>query len=194
MNAEPPTARFQMEHQPRRPGYARRYVKKRDMEFAANLMATATSLGIASDDFRHIESQSLPALVQRCNFAFPELPLLLWWPHSNGRAEGTSSAAYASHQFMDQLGYQRIPELIPDSTEPIWMFTENWGKVERRGFDALVAFDTTPTHAHDVIDDSHGFEYMLVSQTLDWLIAENDHGYLIVSGDDVVRRLNEIVT
>ncbi|WP_442510497.1 hypothetical protein SH528x_002122 [Novipirellula sp. SH528] len=25
MNAEPPTARFQMEHQPRRPGYARRY-------------------------------------------------------------------------------------------------------------------------------------------------------------------------
>jgi len=25
MNAEPPTARFQMEHQPRRPGYAGRY-------------------------------------------------------------------------------------------------------------------------------------------------------------------------
>ena len=25
MNAEPPTARFQVEHQPRRPGYAKRY-------------------------------------------------------------------------------------------------------------------------------------------------------------------------
>jgi hypothetical protein len=36
MNAEPPIARFQMEHQPRRPGYARRYATPRATKLAAD--------------------------------------------------------------------------------------------------------------------------------------------------------------
>jgi hypothetical protein len=164
------------------------------MDFAADLIANATSLGITSDAFRLVDSQSLPSLIQDCNRAFPDLPLLLWWPHPKAGVAQPPSNPCTSHQFMDQLGYQRIPALVPHSTERIWMFAENWGKTERRGFDALIAFETTPTHAHDVIGESHGFEYVLVSQTFDWLIAENDHGYLMVSGDDVVTRLKEIVT
>ena len=74
------------------------------------------------------------------------------------------------------------------------MFTENWGKIDRRGFDALIAFDTTPQYAHDVIGESHGFEYMLVSHSLDWFIAENDHRFLIVCGGSVVDRLRQLVT
>ena len=164
------------------------------MEFAADLIANATSRGIAPEDFRLVDAQSVPSLIQECNHAFPDIPLLLWWPHPKRAVDEPPLDSCASHQFIDQLGYQKIPDLAPHPTERIWMFAENWGKTERHGFDALIAFETTPTHAHDVIGESHGFEYVLVSQTFDWLIAENDHGYLMVSGDDVVSRLKEIVT
>ncbi|QDV47303.1 hypothetical protein Enr13x_72120 [Stieleria neptunia] len=164
------------------------------MEFAADLIAKATSLGLAPDDFRLVDAQSVPTLVHDCNHAFPDIPLFLWWPHPKRETGEPPSESFTSHQFIDQLGYQRIPELVSDQTERIWMFAENWGMVDRRGYDALVAFHTTPRHAHDVIGESHGFEYILVSQTLDWLIAENDHRYLIVSGCSVVDRLREITT
>ncbi|WP_413431632.1 DUF6756 family protein [Crateriforma spongiae] len=161
------------------------------MNFTAYLVANAKSLGIESSDFRPVDSSLLPGLVHRCNESFPQIPAFLWWPHPTTRPEAPPAA---SRQFLDQLGYQRIPRLVSDPSERVWMFTENWGKIDRRGFDAAIVFDTTPICAHDVIGESHGFEYIIVSQTFDWFIAENDHRFLIVSGDDIVDRLEEIMT
>ena len=45
MNAEPPIARFQLEHQPQRPGYAKRSVTK--MSDALCQLATTTVAGFA---------------------------------------------------------------------------------------------------------------------------------------------------
>ena len=44
MNAEPPTARFQMEHQPRRPGYARRYSNESVMTRPTKVVLPVLSL------------------------------------------------------------------------------------------------------------------------------------------------------
>ena len=162
-----------------------------EMSFADDLLRNAASIGIAPDAFRPIDSTLLPELVLRCNESFPSIPSFLWWPHSPAQVD---TPGMISHQFLDQLGYQRIPSLVSDPSEPIWMFAENWGRTDPRGFDALIAFHTTPFHAHAIIDESHGFEYILVSQSLDWLIAENDHRYLFVAGDFLTDRFKDIVT
>ena len=47
MNAEPPVARFQMEHQPRRPGYARRYAPGIKMEESSLLKSLAKPIETA---------------------------------------------------------------------------------------------------------------------------------------------------
>jgi hypothetical protein len=43
MNAEPPTARFQMEHQPRRPGYARRSSASQMFDWLRKLLSKSTT-------------------------------------------------------------------------------------------------------------------------------------------------------
>jgi chloramphenicol 3-O-phosphotransferase len=46
MNAEPPTARFQMEHQPRRPGYARTLSAQVNAPVIDFEFGTSTSLSV----------------------------------------------------------------------------------------------------------------------------------------------------
>ena len=77
MNADPPTARFQMEHQPRRPGYARRYapmVLSMRIVTLAGIVCLGFLLGCGADNESPTALPSAPAQQEsNVDDAFPRL-------------------------------------------------------------------------------------------------------------------------
>jgi len=75
MNAEPPIARFQMEHQPRRPGYARRYPANSSMHKALTVAVTCVILIGCRDAMEHPDTNLAPDLPVTGKFLVPQVEL-----------------------------------------------------------------------------------------------------------------------
>jgi hypothetical protein len=91
-----------------------------------------------------------------------------------------------SRQCLDDAGWRQLSRIAPGRREDAaWFIAENGQGGEPR----LFVFEASPATIQDVVGNSHGFEYVIVSQHMDWLLAENHHGYIIAVGSPAIERL-----
>jgi hypothetical protein len=53
-------------------------------------------------------------------------------------------------------------------------------------------FESSPAVVQRVLGNSHGFEYLVVSKDLEWLIAEDHHSCMLAVGHPVIERLKAV--
>lgn len=92
-----------------------------------------------------------------------------WWEHLIGEQW--------SQEVEDAWKY--LPALCPD--EKVWFIP-----LEEHG---SAIYECTPSVVSRVLGESPAFEYALVGKSLDWILIENHHNYLIGCGGAITRRL-----
>jgi hypothetical protein len=83
-----------------------------------------------------------------------------------------------------------LQALIP-ADEPLWFVAETRGGGQKRHGNFWL-YESTVAAICAVLRETHAFEYYLVSRTMDWLICENHHDCLCVSGAVMVQRLSHV--
>jgi hypothetical protein len=96
------------------------------------------------------------------------------------------TASYRDH---DGRGWEWVGRIAPDPDERVWFIAENW----HGGSPPCYVFEGRPAAVVGVLGNSHGFEYLMASKRLEWLIAEDHHGVIVVAGQAVVDRLERVV-
>lgn len=81
-----------------------------------------------------------------------------------------------------------MTQIAPSPAAPVWFISQNWTSDTPR----LVAFSGTAQAVQAVLENSHGFEYIVVGRELDWLFAEDHEHCLSVAGAEAVERLAAI--
>jgi hypothetical protein len=84
---------------------------------------------------------------------------------------------------MDDDGWRRIPEIVPDPKESVWFI------VEEDQLPHYPVFETTPKIACQIIAECYGFEFYLIAKNYDWLVCETHHGAIHAIGSPVEQRL-----
>ncbi len=100
-----------------------------------------------------------------------------WWWEAFPQSESMS--------FADDLGYQRVPNLVPNADERCWFI------VEGQDSGPFPVYDASPKEAVSIIGECFGFEYYIVPKDLSWLLCENHHGTVVGCGkpvEDAIRR------
>ncbi len=156
----------------------------KESSHAKHLLECARELGLPEDVFHLVPRREWPELLSAIESRFGDNLSFLWW-HSNI----PSSMPRKSKHIDDQTGFQMISHLVPEPLEPIWFVCENWGAVEPRGCDRMIVFEATAIAIEQVVGESYGFEYVLVSKDLDWMIGENHHDVVFAVGTLVANRL-----
>ncbi len=151
--------------------------------FRDRLAANAAEVGLGPDQFDPLPDHRAAEVASSIEVRFGDSVQMLWW--------GTDSpcdSPSASRHFEDDRGWSWIDRIAPQADDAAWFIAENWGGGSPRCF----VFEATPTAVRAVLGNSRGFEYLLASKRLDWLIAENHHSVVIVVGQAVVDRLRQL--
>jgi hypothetical protein len=143
----------------------------------ANVERSIRELGIDTKlrPYSHAEAQRL---YDELESRFAEKKGARWiWEHLR--------LPSSSRQFSDQRAFERLPRLIPNSSEELVF-------IPGSDNDTVCAYRGTIDVITAVIADCSAFEYCVTPLGMDWLVCENHHGVLIAVGDPVVSRLPEI--
>jgi hypothetical protein len=90
-----------------------------------------------------------------------------------------------SRNFDDDRAFERLPQLVLDSTENLVFFPASDG-------DLVFAYRGTIVAIVRILGDCSFMEYCIVPATLEWLLCENHHGALIAVGEPVASRLRAL--
>ena len=86
-------------------------------------------------------------------------------------------------QFLDDKGFEKITEIVPDENECVWFV------VEEDQLPFYPIFESTPSAIKKVIGECYAFEYYIIPKSKEWLLCENHHGYLIGIGESITNKL-----
>jgi hypothetical protein len=148
--------------------------------FLDYLMQMALEAGLDADEFRPLPEGAAAAVIHALKGRFGDSVRMLWW-----RAAPACDLPAASRRFCEDRGWDQVERLAPDAEVPVWLVAENW----YGGSPDCFVFETTPSATRRVLGKSHGFEYLVASRGLDWLLAEDDHSVITAVGRPVVERL-----
>lgn len=151
--------------------------------FRDELLATAAGVGLGLSQFRSLPDEQGIEVASAIESRFGGSVRLHWW--------GTDSPCdlpAASRHFSDDQGWAFVDLITPDPEQSVWFVAENFGGGSPRCF----VFEAKPSAIRAVLGNSHGFEYLLASKQLDWLIVEDHHSVVVVVGQAVVDRLNRL--
>ena len=148
--------------------------------FRDYLLGSAAEIGVEAVEFCPLADDEASVVAEVEGKRFGSSIRFLWWC-----PDGPPVTPSAAHQFQDDQGWAELAHIAPNPNEPVWLIAENWYS-ERP---AYFVFEGTPAVIQRVLGNSLGFEYVVVSKRLEWLIAEDDHSVVQVVGSPVVGRL-----
>ncbi len=148
------------------------------------LLSCAAEVGLKPDQFKPILDDSLKELVsEQVKVNFGNTIRCRFWSPTNYMPDLVATG----HRFKDSEGWKRLVYICPDPDESVWFICEDWGK------EGILIFAGSPSTIEQVLGNSHGFEYFLVSSQYDWLIGEEDHGVLFAVGELVASKLLSLI-
>ena len=136
-------------------------------------------LGLRESDIRLLPAEENRALYESLVERFVSGGDRRWWWEA-------FKEETASQVFDDGMGFQRIPELVPDAKEKLWFVVEEYQ------MEFYPIYETTAEVAAAVIGECYGFEYYLVPKDQRWLICENHHNRVIGLGNSVINKLGGV--
>lgn len=148
--------------------------------FRDYLMRCASEAGLGPDDLRPLPDGPAAEVAAAIAGRFGDAVRLLWLP-----AGPPCGLPVASRHFEDDRGWDRVARLAPDPEAPVWLAAENWRGATPRCY----VFESRPAAIRRVLGEAHGFEYLVASRRLDWLLAEDHHSVMTAVGAPVVERL-----
>jgi hypothetical protein len=87
--------------------------------------------------------------------------------------------------FVDGDGWRKLPSIVPNASEPIWLIAED------DQLPQYPVFEMSADVAAKIIGECYGFEYYLVAKDLSWLVCETHHNVVCAIGAAVEGRLLE---
>jgi hypothetical protein len=156
-----------------------------ETSFQDTLVASAAELGYGPNAFRPLndgEAAQVAAAVERAFGDAANGAMAGWWQSARSCPLPTTVRNFP------QGGWRHLVAVAPAAAAPVWLLAENWW----RGQPKLFAFESTAAVVMAVLGNSHGFEYIVAGQKLDWLFAEDHEDCVSVAGLEAVRRLEVI--
>lgn len=98
-----------------------------------------------------------------------------WWENFSQESE--------SIQVNDNLGFERIGEIVPNKKEIVWFI------VEETQLPFYPIYEGTPDAIQKIIGECYFFEYYIIPKSKEWLLCENHHNYLIGIGQIIIDKL-----
>ncbi|WEJ19480.1 hypothetical protein N0B28_14350 [Pseudomonas sp. SD17-1] len=77
------------------------------------------------------------------------------------------------YSFPDNSGYQNLLEIFPAGNDKVWFVVDDDNKEKFVFFIPL-------NKVQDIIESCRFFEYYVVDENISWMLAENDHGEILV--------------
>ena len=96
-----------------------------------------------------------------------------WWLGLRGPVRAQS--------FADDSGYRHLQDVAPQVGGNVWWVVDD-------GEQEPFVFDIPLARVGEVIAECRYVEYYLVAKTLDWLLAENDHGQLLLATQGAIEQ------
>ena len=160
-----------------------------------SLEKTARSLGIPAGDFRFLgrrgTSEAVLQIFRHIETHFGNHITALWWSAQSQNSFPQYALDYRNGDAIDAI--QRI---VPDKRETVWLTTRHIPEQvvpdHRNPGHDINLFEAPIADICDIINNSYGFDFFLISQSFKWLIHEDDHGILRVVGQPVVQRLQAL--
>lgn len=131
------------------------------------LTQAAIALGLSADAFKKCDCESAERIVQRAQETFVADDPRSWWM--------SLKHPFESFDYFEGRGFEDLVRHIPQGEETCWLIPET----EEQN---PPVFDAAISSISQVLGECSYFEYYLVGKQFDWLIAENDHNQIIVSG------------
>jgi hypothetical protein len=78
------------------------------------------------------------------------------------------------HTFTDNSAYLHIAEVAPPTTDDVWLIADEDNEEK-------LLFSLPLSKIKSILEECRYFEYYIVDKNLTWLLAENDHGDILVS-------------
>jgi hypothetical protein len=147
----------------------------------AEIKAAISTIGLDPNGFNKIaDDLSLPILntIEQC---FVTGRPKNWWWESFRQTD-----AIAQHK--NDQAFEWLDQILPTSANRVWFVTEPDNDNNKYGL-----YNALPINIKPVLNECCYFEYYIVSQELDWLVCETHHGVIMVIGDSVANRLQQLV-
>lgn len=151
------------------------------MTLKHELLQTAATLGLSTDDFRAIGITEWEPIMKRIEdkFVSTRYNASRWWWDGNFKGS-VHAIVLPDHPF------EVVDKLIPPQ-EQVWFIAE-----EQSGQDKLWLFEGNIKAIQQVLIESCYFEHYIVSKKYEWLLCENHHGVLYGVGDIVIEKLKQM--
>jgi hypothetical protein len=132
-------------------------------------MAEAVDALSLADHVRTLEDPERSSVIQHVAHAFIDgANVRFWWEHLKVPHESWATSN----------GYQYLEQLAADPDDACWLITD----LDEEN-DVMGVFECSAAVATTLLGECPAFEYALVDRSLQWLVIENHHDILIVTGD-----------
>ena len=160
--------------------------------FRDDLIEYAAEVGLGPGEFRPLAAAEADEVATVVGRTFGDAVRFLWWQY-----EGECALPSAANHFRNGDGSEHLARIAPQPDAPAWLIAKNEYRIVYYGESSettYFVFEATLANIERVLINAHSFEYLVVSKSLDWLIAEDHHDIVIVVGAPVVERLQRIVS
>ncbi len=153
-----------------------------DAETILDEIASAIeTLGLSEKDCALLDDAKASGVRNRIAESFLSVPdSKWWWEHFKLDSVSIRCA--------DQMGFKRLPELVPDADAPLFFVAED------SSLPFYPVYEASARVVSAIIGECYGFEYYLVPEDYAWLLCENHHDYLIGAGQPIMQGLQELGT
>src|SRR3712207_6735441 len=114
-----------------------------------DLLDAALELSVCPGDFVPVAAAEAEAVVSGIQARFGNSVDLYWWPSGT-----VCELPRAARHFVDQRGFERLSQIVPDPHESVWFVTEDWG----RGKPGWFLFEGHPAVIQRLLGECFGFE------------------------------------
>jgi uncharacterized protein DUF6756 len=135
----------------------------------SQLRSAVDELALPADSVALCQAEDGAAIADRIMDAFVRDRRCRWWwacLKSPGRVI----------DYPEGDGYRHLLEYVPAAEGRCWLVVES----DRDG--PWIVADAEVACIPDLLDHCSHFEYYLVGKGMDWLVAENHHNQLVISG------------
>jgi hypothetical protein len=140
------------------------------------LLEARSALQVPPDGFRLLGDAEARSVASEAKAAFVEDACAVWWWEHFRQIATTAQT---------EQGWKLLPELVPCSTESVWLITEEDDAGNHQ------VLETTAVWASRILGECYAFEYYLVAKDLSWLVGENHHDVVFAIGKDVEQKLRQ---
>lgn len=81
------------------------------------------------------------------------------------------------YTFTDNSAYLHIEEVAPPTADDVWLIADEDNEEK-------LLFSLPLSKIKSILEECRFFEYYIVDKNLTWLLAENDHGDILVSNSN----------